>query len=100
MEAQLDGALARRSYHARRSDLLGTWQAFCALTTLFDIFGFVIVVPRGFDLVPQTVLIGSAAFMLFGPVPPRRGAGRGVRGFGAGSRRLSMTAPAATVRLL
>jgi len=67
------------------------------LTTLFDIFGFVNVVLRGFDLVAQTVLLGSVSFMLFVTVPPVGDAGHRVRGFCAASRRLIMTAALVTV---
>ena len=35
------------------------------MTTLFDIFGYLVVVLHGLDLVAQTLLVGSVAFPLF-----------------------------------
>ena len=35
------------------------------MTTLFDIFGYLVVVLHGLDLVAQTLLIGSVAFVVF-----------------------------------
>ena len=39
------------------------------MTTLLDIFGYLTVVLRGFDLAAQTILVGSVSFVLFVAVP-------------------------------
>ena len=46
------------------------------MTTLFDIFGFVSVLLHGLELVAQTLLLGSVAFVLFLPCPPMSDAQR------------------------
>jgi putative copper resistance protein D len=39
------------------------------LSALFDIFGFLSVVLHGFDLVAQSILLGSVSFALFVATP-------------------------------
>ena len=55
------------------------------MTTLFDIFGYLVVLLHGLDLVAQTLLVGSVAFVVFFESAP------------AGYARIAQWAAAATV---
>ena len=64
------------------------------MTNLLDLFGFVAVVLRGLELVAQTLLVGSVAFLLF-VLPRESGEATGVRAMRTDSRRIVQAAAAA-----
>ena len=68
------------------------------MSTLFDLFGFVSVVLRGLELVAQSVLLGSVAFLVF-VVTPLQGADaqRDPAGLCAGCRRVLQVAAFAAI---
>jgi putative copper resistance protein D len=66
------------------------------LSGLLDIFGFVAVVLQGLELVAQTLLIGSVAFILFAVPQDTRGVTSDARGIIADSRRVVRAAALAT----
>jgi putative copper resistance protein D len=67
------------------------------LTTLFDLFGFLSLILHGFDLVAQTVLVGSVAFVLFVPAGNRESEVVSAGAQGARVIRVAALATVATV---
>jgi len=67
------------------------------LSTLFDIFGFLSVVLRGFDLVAQSILLGSVSFALFVAASLARDAPREARPIAASVRHCIQGAALAAV---
>ena len=66
------------------------------MNTLFDLFGFLSVILRGFDLVAQSVLLGSVAFALFVAAPMGRDARGEARTILAAVRQMVVAAALAT----
>jgi putative copper resistance protein D len=69
------------------------------LSTLFDIFGFLSVVLHGLELVVQSVLLGSVAFMLL-VVAPDANAERDARAVCAGCRRVIQVAAVSAIAVV
>src|ERR1700690_926943 len=68
MDAALAGALGRRPHHPGRDTLQRRGED-PAMSALFSIFGFLTVILHGFDLIAQSVLLGSIIFLLLLALP-------------------------------
>src|SRR5262245_26853421 len=101
LEARLAGALRRRPHYTGRGGVFGAREGAWALTTLFDIFGYVGVVLHGLDLVAQTLLIGGVAFALWIAAPLEDSGDRDTRSIVADTRRvIALAALAAAITAL
>jgi copper resistance protein D len=67
------------------------------LSTLFDIFGFLSVILHGFDLVAQTVVLGSVLFLLLLAEPLAPALGPGAEGVLRGTRSIIRAAALAGI---